>query len=135
MNKSYSEMARLNTFDERFQYLKMKAMVGQSTFGFSRYLNQQLYTSRRWLETRDKVIMRDEGCDLGIDTIRVKLLVHHINPLTLEDLETGSSAIFDLENLITTSHDTHQAIHYGNTEFLENRKLITRRPNDTSPWR
>ncbi len=135
MKRTYRELSRLKTFDERFRYLRLSGIVGNATFGFDRYLNQMLYTSRDWRETRDKVILRDGGLDLGVDPINRLLLVHHIEPLTPEDLEYNSPKIFDLDNLITTCDLTHKAIHYSNDEYLGSRQVVIRRPNDTIPWK
>ena len=132
--KSYSELMQLKTFDERFNYLKLDGRVGECTFGYARHLNQMLYKSEKWLEARDNAIVRDEGCDLGIEPIKIRILVHHINPLTPEDIEEMSYKIFDLNNLITTTYDTHRAIHFGKYDFLKDRSIIVRHPNDTSPW-
>lgn len=132
--KSYRVLSRLETFEERFEYLKLNNSVGHQTFGYDRYMNQILYKSEKWLAARDLAIARDEGCDLGIEEIRFEILVHHINPLTLQDIENDSPIIYDLNNLITTTKQTHSGIHYGNKELLVNRKMIIRKPNDTCPW-
>lgn len=134
--KSYSELIKLPTFEERFRYLKLSGEVGASTFGFDRYLNQKLYTSKDWRSARDFVIIRDNACDLGIlgrdifDAIRV----HHMNSVTLEDFETGSRLIFDPEFLICTSLNTHNAIHFGDENNLI-RLPKERRKGDTIPWK
>jgi len=136
MIKTYREAVKLLTFEERFRYLKLNGSVGRSTFGFDRYINQELYRSREWKRIRDYVITRDEGCDLGIEdrAIHGRLLIHHINPITIEDIEKGTDCIFDLNNLICTTHDTHNAIHYGDESLLP--KLpIERRKGDTCPWK
>lgn len=135
MNRTYRELRKLKTFLERFRYLDLKGVVGESTFGHDRYLNQRLYRSRQWLSIRDKVIIRDEGCDLGIPghEIHGKLVVHHINPVTVEDLMNYSPIVFDLNNLITTSYNTHQAIHFGDESLLP-KPLVDRRPGDTTLW-
>lgn len=137
MTKTYRELIRFETFEERFMYLKLSGVVGQSTFGYDRYINQALYGSGEWLRTRDKVIFRDGGCDLGIDSepIRVEILVHHIEPLTLYDIENMTDKVFDLNNLITTRSTTHKAIHYGNSNFINDRTPRARSANDTCPWR
>lgn len=138
INRSYSELCQLKTFEERFAYLQLKGIVGESTFGYDRYLNQTLYMSRRWKRARDIVIIRDNGCDLGIDSsdyeIRGIIQIHHMNPLTPEDIELGRDIIFDPEFLICTSPSTHKAIHYGDASLLP-RLPIERRRNDTCPWR
>jgi 5-methylcytosine-specific restriction endonuclease McrA len=136
MAKRYSELRRLNTFKERFDYLKLNGVVGESTFGYDRYINQALYTSRAWRKVRDQVIIRDAGCDLGISNreIRDKLIVHHINPISLKDIETNSRKVFDMENLICVSNRTHQAIHFGDENLLQ-KDIVERRQNDTIPWK
>ena len=136
MIRSYRELRRLRTFEERYFYLQLKGIVGESTFGFDRYLNQILYTSDRWLKTRDGVIIRDNGCDLGIEgyEIQERILVHHMNPITIEDVEEERDIVFDPEFLICTALRTHNAIHYGDVSLLP--KLpIERRRNDTCPWK
>ena len=134
--KTYAELITLSTFEERFLYLALKGQVGSTTFGHDRYLNQMLYTSRAWREIRDRVIFRDDGCDLGIEPINNRpVYVHHINPISVYDIEQMTNKVFDLNNLIAASYDTHQAIHYDNRNFIQDRKIIIRMPNDTSPWR
>ena len=135
MIRTYRFLEKLHTFEDRYQYLKLSGIVGVSTFGYDRYLNQNLYTSRRWKETRDLVIIRDNGCDLGIEDYRIhgKILIHHINPITIEDIELDRDDIFNPEFLICTTLNTHNAIHYGNESLLP--KLpVERRKNDTCPW-
>jgi len=134
--KTYRELQRLRSFLDRFEYLKLGGTVGRSTFGYDRYLNQMLYTSRRWRRTRDGIIIRDNGCDLGMDDYEIfgRILVHHINPVTLEDVEEDRDIVYDPENLIITTHSTHNAIHYGDVSLLP--KLpIERTRNDTCPWK
>lgn len=136
MIRRYSELIRLPTFEERFEYLKLCGNVGESTFGFDRYLNQALYTSQKWRTTRDEVLIRDNACDMGLEDwpINGKIIVHHMNPLTLEDIENMPDEIFDPEYLVCVSHNTHQAIHYGDASLLP--KLpIERKPGDTCPWK
>jgi len=135
MVKRYSELIKFKTFNERFNYLKLTGKVGAETFGYDRYLNQMLYKSRRWRETRDRIIIRDNGFDLACEDYVIfgKTLIHHINPLTLQQIENMSSIIFDPENLITTCLDTHNAIHYGNE--LKEYVVVERSKNDTCPWR
>jgi len=136
MMKTYRELQRLRSFLDRFEYLKLGGTVGRSTFGYDRYLNQMLYTSRRWRRTRDGIIIRDNGCDLGMDDYEIfgRILVHHINPVTLEDVEEDRDIVYDPENLIITAHSTHNAIHYGDVSLLP--KLpIERTRNDTCPWK
>ena len=136
MNKSYSELIKLPTFDERFYYLKLEGKVAEDTFGSHRYLNQTLYRSPEWKEIRRKVIMRDNACDMALDGYEIpsKVLIHHINPITSEDIERESEFLFDPEYLITTTHSTHNAIHYGNISLLPTMP-IERTKNDTCPWR
>lgn len=136
MIKTYSEMILHTTFLERFRYLQIGGIVGAETFGFDRYLNQSLYRTAEWKRFRNEIIVRDNGCDLGCDdrTIYGKILVHHINPLTVEDIVNRHSCVFDPDNVICVSLDTHNAIHYGNEELLM-LGPIERKPNDTCPWR
>lgn len=136
--KNYNSLKKMKTFDERFKYLKIDgATIGQSTFGYDRYINQNFYKSREWKKVRDKVIIRDNGNDLGVEgePISGTIIVHHINPVTLEDLEEGRPIVYDLDNLISCSRKTHNAIHYGDNEYPEDIKEIERRPNDNFPWR
>ncbi len=134
--KSYRELQRLLTFEERFKYLSLKGHVGESTFGFDRYLNQNLYRSREWKQIRYNVIERDQACDLGIVgyEIEAQLLIHHMNPISIEDIEAGNEDIFNPEFLICTTYNTHRAIHFGD-ESLLSKPPIVRRPNDTTLWR
>ena len=134
--KTYSELITLSTFEERFNYLKLGGTVGESTFGFDRYLNQNLYKSQEWKSVRNKVIIRDNGCDLACEGYEIygKVLIHHINPITAEDIINRNPIIFDLENLITTVHNTHNAIHYGDENLLI-KGPIKRTKNDTIPWK
>lgn len=133
--RSYKELSRLPTFEERYRYLRLQGRVGKDTFGFDRYLNQALYSSAEWKRFRREILIRDDGCDLGIPDrlIQGKVLIHHINPLTVEDLEKRSYAIFDPENVVCVSHMTHQAIHYGDEALLP-KDPIQRRPGDHCPW-
>ena len=135
-NKSYYELLHIPTFEARFEYLKLRGIVGASTFGYDRYINQFLYHSDRWKSVRNNMIIRDNGCDLGIKGYDIVdlILVHHINPLTLEDIETDSPKIYDPNNLICTSLNTHNAIHFGNASLLP-KQFVERRPGDTCLWR
>lgn len=137
MVRTYSEMAALSTFDERFEYLKLGGIVGDATFGFSRYLNQMFYTSYKWKKTRRQVIIRDSGCDLGCEDrpIYEGLFIHHLNPITLAQVEDDDWRLYDLENLVCCSYDTHLAIHYGSDSLLPYTDFARRSPNDTIPWR
>jgi hypothetical protein len=135
MTKTYSELRWLTTFDERFQYLLLGGQVGRSTFGFDRYINQKFYASRQWKTARDQVIVRDNGCDLGVTgcEIHTGILIHHINPVSVDDILHGEDWIFNPEYLITTTHNTHNAIHYG-TDKLIPKTVVTRLPGDTKLW-
>jgi hypothetical protein len=133
--RSYSELRRLETFKERFDYLKLHGRVGDATFGFDRYMNQRFYSSAEWRHLRRRVILRDNGCDLGIEghEIHSGLYIHHMNAMTVNDLITGNPDILDPEFLITVTHQTHNAIHYGDEKLLP-RQLVERRPGDTKLW-
>lgn len=133
--RSYSELRRLETFEERYEYLRLKGWVGESTFGFDRWMNQQFYRSREWRLVRDHVILRDDGCDLGIAgyEIHARLMVHHMNPITREEMALGADWILDPEFLITTTHRTHNAIHYGDDSLLV-KPPIERQAGDTKLW-
>lgn len=135
MSRSYSELRQLETFEERFRYLALKGSVGQSTFGFDRWVNQGFYTSREWRQARDGIIVRDNGCDLGLDGYEIHkgLYIHHLNPITLEQLEEGDDCLLDPNNLITVTHRTHNAIHYGDERQLPLRP-VDRKPGDTKLW-
>jgi hypothetical protein len=135
MKKNFKELRRLNTFEERFKYLILGGVVGHSTFGFDRYINQEFYRSREWKNIRNKIIIRDNGCDLGIQDrpIAGRIIVHHINPITVEDIENANECIFDFNNLICTSHNTSNAIHYGN-ETLLIKNPVERMKGDTLLW-
>lgn len=134
--RCYSELALLSTFEERFQYLRLGGNVGKETFGFDRYVNQMFYRSREWKCIRDKIIIRDHGCDLGSEGHEVfgKLVIHHMNPITPEDFQRQSEFLLNPEYLISTTHNTHNAIHYGDETLLP-RMPVERRPNDTCPWK
>lgn len=133
--KTYSDLRDLTTFEERFAYLKLDGYVGRATFGFDRWINQQFYTSYEWRNVRDHVIFRDNGCDLGVPgyEIGVNILVHHINPMSPNDIIHKESWIFDPEFLITTTKNTHNALHYG-VDNPYPRTVVTRSPNDTKLW-
>ena len=134
--RTYTELSRLKTFEERYRYLRLKGMVGQDTFGFDRYLNQIFYRSQKWKSIRDYVIVRDCGCDLGVEgyDIHGKIIIHHMNPITLKDIEKESEYLLDPEYLICTTHNTHNAIHYGDENLLIT-VPIQRSANDTCPWK
>ena len=136
--KTYSELIQLETFEERYEYLRLGGRVGEETFGFDRYLNQKLYKDQEWLSVRDDIIIRDNGCDLGMPGHEipegVRILVHHINPITKQDILDRHPKLFDPENLISTIKNTHDAIHYGDESLLITAP-IERSKNDTCPWR
>lgn len=133
--RSYTELAKLKTFEERFHYLRLNGRVGDPTFGYDRWINQQFYTSAQWKNIRHYVINRDEGCDLGIEgyEIHARPVIHHMNPMTVEDIKHHDESILDPEFLIMTSHTTHNAIHYGDERQLP-RLFVERKPGDTKLW-
>lgn len=135
MIRSYSELSRISDFTDRYKYLALRGSVAAATFGFDRWMNQGLYVSREWKQTRVYVIARDEGCDLGIPgyEIHTRLYVHHMNPLTPEQIESADNNMFDPEYLITTTHATHNAIHYGDEKQLPV-PFVPRRRGDTRLW-
>lgn len=135
--KTYSELVKLNSFEERYKYLKLEGKVGEDTFGFDRYLNQIFYKTDEWKSVRDYVISRDNGCDLGIFDREIKfgkILVHHMNPITKEDILNRSDILLNPEYLITTTKNTHDAIHYGSDDLLY-QDPVERYKNDTCPWK
>ena len=134
--RTYSDLSKLTTFEDRYNYLRLNGFVGKETFGFDRYLNQVFYKSAKWRSVRDFVIVRDNGCDLGIEGREIygKIIIHHMNPITIQDIEQESDFLLDPEFLISTVHETHNAIHYGEENLLI-RMPIERKPNDTCPWR
>lgn len=133
--RKYSELKRIETFEERYRYLALRGNVGRSTFGFDRYINQQFYNSTEWRRVRNQIISRDNACDLGVDgyEIHKRLYIHHMNPMSIGDIEQGDPRILDPEFLITTTHKTHNAIHYGD-ETLLSRPLVERKSGDTKLW-
>lgn len=133
---TYRELIRIPTFMERYEYLKLAGSVGDQTFGFDRYLNQQFYASREWRLFRNKIIARDNGNDMAHADYPINglVIIHHLNPLTIEDFEEHSQALFDPENVVAVSHMTHEAIHYGTCDLLP-QDLVERKPYDTVPWR
>lgn len=135
MTKTYSELKKLDTFDERFEYLKLDGRVGAYTFGFDRWINQKFYMSYEWKSARDKVILRDNGCDLGIPgyEIHINILIHHMNPISVNDIMHGEEWIFDPEFLITTTKSTHNALHFG-VQNSYPRTVVSRTPSDTKLW-
>lgn len=134
--KCYSELLRFNTLLDRYRYLKLDGDLGSSTFGFDRYLNQRFYKLKEWKLTRSKVIVRDLGCDLGIEGLEIvgSVIIHHMNPVSIDDVKNHNPILFDPEFLITTQLSTHNAIHYGDESLLVSEKIIERRPNDTKLW-
>ena len=135
--RTYSELKELKTFEERFKYLKLGGVVGVETFGFDRYFNQKFYTTTEWKQLRNHIIVRDLGCDLGCEDHEIfgqRIIIHHMNPIDLEDIEKKSDFLLNREFLITTIHSTHNAIHYGD-ESLIITAPIERRRNDTCPWK
>lgn len=133
--RSYSELCLIDDFVERFEYLKLRGSVGRSTFGFDRWMNQRFYTSWQWKQVRDKVIARDLGCDLGVEGFEIhhRIYIHHMNPMTADDIRSDDQSILNPEFLITTTHWTHNAIHYGDRSKL---KILPppRRRGDTKLW-
>jgi hypothetical protein len=135
MLRTYSELRQLESFEDRYHYLALRGKVGDATFGFNRWVNQAFYTSREWRHARDGIIVRDNGCDLGIDGYEIHsgLYIHHLNPITLKQIEEGDPCVFDPNNLITVTHRTHNAIHYGDERMLP-RPPVDRKPGDTKLW-
>lgn len=133
--RTYSELMHLETIEERFKYLALRGGVGDTTFGFDRYINQQFYRSRQWKQIREKVILRDMGCDLAVDGFEIhrQLVIHHMNPMVVDDIAGGDPSILDPEFLITTTHQTHNAIHYGDERLLP-RVFVERSRGDTKLW-
>lgn len=130
-------MAKLRTFEERFEYLKLSAKIGESTFGFERHINQVFYRSPEWKRVRREIILRDDGCDLGCDGLEIfgRIEIHHINPITIDDIENREDILLDPNNLICISPETHKALHFGDISILGNREPTVRKPNDTCPWK
>lgn len=133
--RSYSELMEIPTFLERFDYLMLRGTVGDPTFGHERWLNQRFYTSREWRQIRDHVIVRDNGCDLAMPghDIHARLIIHHMNPMSVHDIRHGNDEIFEPEFLISTTHRTHNAIHYGDVSQLP-QPYVERQPGDTDLW-
>jgi hypothetical protein len=136
MIRTYSELRRLSSFEDRFNYLMLRGTVGAPTFGFDRWMNQQFYASREWRLVRDHIIVRDNGCDLGADGYEMhdRIYIHHMNPMAVAHIAQGDEDILDPEFLIATSHKTHNAIHYGDDKLLERRTVVIRKPGDTKLW-
>ena len=134
--RTYSELSKLHTYEERYKYLQLKGTVGEETFGFDRYWNQNFYRSQEWKRIRDYIIIRDNGCDLGIEDriIQGKIIIHHMNPISSSDIQNVSDYLMNPEYLICTTHQTHNAIHYGDENLLMTNP-IERTANDTCPWK
>lgn len=135
MIRRYSHLRQIPEFEDRYRYLRLQGSVGRDSFGFDRHINQAFYRSREWKDIRHHVIARDNGCDLGVEGYEIhgELLVHHMNPMTVDDIVHAHPNILDPEYLITTTHKTHNAIHYGDEDLLP-RQLTPRRPGDTDMW-
>ena len=133
--RRYSELRRIDSFEERFEYLSLRGVVGESTFGFERHINQSFYRSTQWRQIRHHVIARDLGCDLGVaeHEIHDRVIIHHMNPMTVAEIVNGEDQILNPEFLITVTHNTHNAIHYGDSNLLP-KPLVERRPGDTRLW-
>lgn len=136
MIRKYHHLIKIPTFEERFKYLKLHGRVGETTFGVDRYMNQNFYTSQRWRIVRRQVIIRDMGCDLGLEGYEIhgKIMIHHMNPVTIEEIEEMDDILYNPEYLICTSFDTHQAIHYGDPNLLPRGAVVERKPGDTKLW-
>ena len=134
--RTYSELILLPTFEERFKYLQLNGRVGDDTFGFDRYINQNFYRSAEWKRIRDQIIIRDNGCDLALEGYEIygRILIHHMNPITVKDVELSTEYLMNPEYLICVTHNTHNAIHYGD-EKLINKGPVVRTKNDTCPWK
>lgn len=134
--RTYSELITIPTFEERYNYLKLNGIVGKETFGYDRYLNQLLYRSSDWKSFRDRIIIRDNGCDLACEgfELQSRIIIHHIDPITVEDILNNHPKVFDPENVVSTSHNTHLAIHYGDKNLISIGP-INRYKNDTCPWK
>lgn len=137
MIRTYSELMQLPTFEERFRYLMLGGKVGEETFGFDRYLNQKFYRDERWKSIRNEVIIRDDGCDLALRGYEIErgIIVHHLNPISIEDVINWSDKLINPEYLVCTSLRTHNAIHYGDDSILREKTVINRTKNDTCPWK
>ena len=136
MIRTYSELVSFPSFKERYEYLRLNGSVGSDTFGFDRYLNQEFYRSKEWKSIRDQVIIRDNGCDLGVDGYEIygRIVIHHMNPILQTDILDRTQLLLDPDYLICTTHATHNAIHYGDEGLLP-REPVERTRNDTSPWK
>lgn len=137
MIRTYSELSRMASFKERFEYLRLDGAVGTETFGFDRYVNQQFYRSQEWKRIRNEIIVRDNGCDLGIEGFEIygRIYIHHMNPIMLKDIVHQTDFLLNPEYLICTTHQTHNAIHYGDESLLSTLEPVERTPHDTCPWK
>lgn len=137
MFRTYDELIKYQTFLQRFNYLKLGDKIGKETFGYDRYLNQRFYKTPEWKKLRDEIIIRDDGCDLGHPDFPIygRIIIHHMNPLTKDDILHSTEYLLDPKYLICVSHDTHNAIHYGSSDLLLIDEPVIRKPNDTCPWR
>ena len=138
MLRTYSELIRIPSFEDRFEYAKLGGAIGAETFGYDRYLNQIFYRSKEWRQFRHSIIIRDQGCDLAHEDREIHgriIVVHHLNPITVEDVLSRSPALFDPENVVAIDEITHKAVHYGDYSLIIPSKLIERKPFDTCPWR
>lgn len=137
MIRTYSDLIQLPTFEERFNYLKLDGIVADETFGFDRYLNQKFYRSKEWRRLRDEIIVRDNGCDLGVEEFPIygKIIIHHMNPISPRDILDLTDYLMNPEYLISTVLGTHNALHYGDESQIPYKELVERIPNDTCPWR
>lgn len=133
--RTYSELKRIDSFMDKYEYLRLNGQVGEKTFGFDRYINQQFYRSSQWKQIRQHVIARDQGCDMGHEDYEIhgRILIHHMNPMLPRDIVEGDDSILNPEYLISVTHNTHNAIHYGNESLLP-QPLVERRPGDTKLW-
>ena len=136
MKKTYSELIRIPTFEERYQYLRLSGKVAEETFGFRRWLNQEFYHSDEWLKFRNKIIIRDNGCDLALEGFEIfgSIIIHHINPITYEDILNRNPCVFDSDNVVSTKLSTHNTIHYGDKSPISHIPT-KKKKNDTCPWR
>lgn len=137
MIRTYSELSQMASFKDRFEYLSLDGAVGTETFGFDRYINQQFYRSQEWKRIRNEIIVRDNGCDLGIEGFEIygRIYIHHMNPIMLKDIVHQTDFLLNPEYLICTTHQTHNAIHYGDESLLSTLEPVQRTRNDTCPWK
>lgn len=135
--RTYNEMILLPTFKERFRYLKLSGAVGKATFGYDRYLNQSFYRSQEWKKLRNEIIVRDNGCEFGLEDYPIagRIFIHHMNPIEDDDIINSTDYLMNPNYLVCVSHDVHNAIHYGNEDILRSKEFIPRKPNDTCPWK